>query len=56
MGKFLGILGVILFFLAFILLHGSGWFIVAGLVLLAVSGWVCINENREDEEEIDPYL
>lgn len=56
MGKFLGIIGVILFFLAFVLLHGSGWCVVVGLVLLAVSGWIGIKESRKDEDESNPYI
>ena len=56
MGKILGILGVILFFLAFVLLHGFEWFVVVGLVLLAVSGWVGIKESQKDGEEANPYI
>lgn len=56
MGKILGIIGVILFFLAFVLLHGSRWFVVVGLVLLAVSGWIGANDSRKDEEKANPYI
>lgn len=56
MSKILGIIGVILFFLAFVLLHGSGWFVVGGLVLLAVSGWIGAKCSRKDEEEANPYI
>lgn len=52
----MGILAVIAFLLAFVLCHGSGWCVVAGLACLVCAGCIGAKLSRKDEEEANPYI